>query len=532
MKIKNKTNIKFILVSVILMLGLFIGHLPTSAANSKIIVYDTDSSGTISIGDEFCLESECFYVIGNANGELRAMAKYNLYVGANYDKMLADIDNDYTKIPCTNSGSGYRCDPYSDNLEYYINGEKVASYNDWLAGIANKYGVTDYDEFYEIEKFVSDGSRAFYNKIYSSVYEEDGAYFQKRSYKFYPYVTITDDMDGYALQNPLALGVTGEKGNANYPIYATTILFNDGNQLSYFAENLDNFVDGYTNFEFTDNDGINVTKHLSAYSEKLNNMGFDVSDVDLINVKELNDIVHEISGQDMDLAEWFATGDSDSSYDDGLSDVSVAGDIKQYVGNDYSWLWGTSYWTKTLFGNVQTTTDVETSSETLVYFVSTQGDICYSESGCWASIPRAGIRPIITMDADDFDLNTFDINGTVRWIDDNNADNVRPVKSTIKLYRNGVLYDQTDVTKDDDEDVWRFSFSGLTKYDEFGDEYVYTITQDDVPLYTSNVTDFNVVNRYSSTTNPNTGDISQIMIGGAFVASVLVMGWLCRRSRR
>ena len=229
---------------------------------------------------------------------------------------------------------------------------------------------------------------------------------------------------------------------------ATTVLFNDGERLSYYVSNLDNFADGYTNFEYSNNSGISVPIYLSTYKDNLSNLGFDVSDVDLINVEELNNIIHEISGRDLPLESWYDADPDYPPYEEGLSDYDVLGDINQYVGDQYSWLWNTSYWTKTLFGNVQS--DNLESYHPIAYFVSTLGEICYSESSCFSGIPRAGIRPIITMDADDFDLNTFDINGTVRWIDDDNADNVRPTKSTIKLYRNGTLIDQTDVEKDDE----------------------------------------------------------------------------------
>ena len=110
---------------------------------------------------------------------------------------------------------------------------------------------------------------------------------------------------------------------------------------------------------------------------------------------------------------------------------------------------------------------------------------------------------------------TFDINGTIRWIDDGNSSGIRPTKSTIKLYRNGELIDQVEVQKAEDADLWHFTFPNLLKYDRSGNEYKYTITQNDIPQYASDITNFDVVNEYSTNTptpanpsNPTTGDNS------------------------
>ena len=49
------------------------------------------------IGSEIACGSEHFYVIFSNDNEIKMLAKYNLYVGANYDKIKLDINSTYVK---------------------------------------------------------------------------------------------------------------------------------------------------------------------------------------------------------------------------------------------------------------------------------------------------------------------------------------------------------------------------------------------------------------------------------------------------
>ncbi|MBO4855516.1 Cna B-type domain-containing protein [Candidatus Saccharibacteria bacterium] len=541
MKIKKKTNIKLLFASLLLVLGFAFHCIPATAASSKVIVTDKDNDKKISVGDEFCLKTECFYVTKNADGKISAMSKYNLYVGSNYDKVTVDINTTYVKQVCKLQSSGsYYCSTFNPGAKYFVDGAEVSGSQEWLQAVLSKYGLSEVEDFsFPVEVNDSNGDKAYVSTVVGEQYEENGVRYQNYTYKLYPYVTITKNTKGYALQNELARGVTGDKGKANYPIYATMFLFNDGLKLSSFAKSLDNFTNGYTNFELKDSVGeisedgpdLNVIRYLSDYQNKLNDFGYSVDDVDMISISELNELVRAISGENLPLADWYnASGSNEENHEDYLTDYKVLGDIKEYVDDDYSWIWNTSYWMKTLYGNI---TDIDTETyfgRAPVYFVSTQGEICYSQSDCWASIPRAGLRPIITMAANNFELNLMDINGTVRWIDNNNSSKIRPKKSVIKLYRNGVFIEQVEVEKDEDEDLWRFSFHDLLKYDENGNEYVYTITQDDVPQYSSDITNFDVVNQYAQ--NPKTSASSPMIFGGVLGLSALAGALLLHKQRR
>lgn len=63
---KYKKHFLIGLIAMFLVAGLIAGsNLNTSAVQNKILVTDSDDSGTISAGDEFCIGSECFNVVNN-----------------------------------------------------------------------------------------------------------------------------------------------------------------------------------------------------------------------------------------------------------------------------------------------------------------------------------------------------------------------------------------------------------------------------------------------------------------------------------
>lgn len=87
-----------------------------------------------------------------------------------------------------------------------------------------------------------------------------------------------------------------------------------------------------------------------------------------------------------------------------------------------------------------------------------------------------------------------DLSGEKTWIDDNNADGARPDSITIHLYQGDTELDSKTVTA---ADGWKWTFTGLDKYDENGKEIEYTITEDEIDLYETEVDGNNVTNTYA-----------------------------------
>src|SRR5699024_7643978 len=81
------------------------------------------------------------------------------------------------------------------------------------------------------------------------------------------------------------------------------------------------------------------------------------------------------------------------------------------------------------------------------------------------------------------------VSGKKRWKDDT-AEN-RPEEITINLLRNDVVVDTKEVTADDN---WKYTFTDLDKYDDEGQLYEYSVKEQDVEGYNSEVKGTDITN--------------------------------------
>ncbi len=86
----------------------------------------------------------------------------------------------------------------------------------------------------------------------------------------------------------------------------------------------------------------------------------------------------------------------------------------------------------------------------------------------------------------------IEVSGSKTWNDNNNQDALRPDEITINLFADGEKIDTKQVTE---KHEWKWTFTDLPKYKE-GTEIVYTITEDEVEGYTSQVEGYNVINTH------------------------------------
>ncbi|NMA00865.1 MAG: Cna B-type domain-containing protein, partial [Clostridiaceae bacterium] len=95
---------------------------------------------------------------------------------------------------------------------------------------------------------------------------------------------------------------------------------------------------------------------------------------------------------------------------------------------------------------------------------------------------------------------TVDVSGSKTWDDANNQDGKRPASITINLLKKvgegEVTLVESKIVKADAEGNWTWSFANLPKY-ENGVEIVYSISEEAVAGYTSEVSGYNVTNRYA-----------------------------------
>ena len=85
------------------------------------------------------------------------------------------------------------------------------------------------------------------------------------------------------------------------------------------------------------------------------------------------------------------------------------------------------------------------------------------------------------------------VEGTKTWNDADDQDGVRPAEITIKLFKNGTEVTTKKVTE---ADGWKWKFENLDKYYNKGKVVEYTIKEDKVDEYTTEVNGFNVTNKH------------------------------------
>ena len=93
----------------------------------------------------------------------------------------------------------------------------------------------------------------------------------------------------------------------------------------------------------------------------------------------------------------------------------------------------------------------------------------------------------------DIKTETVTIQGTKTWMDKGN-ENKRPESITVRLMANGVEVASKNVTAADN---WKYSFEDIPKYDESNNEIIYTVTEDAVPNYNTEVKGYDIVNTYN-----------------------------------
>ena len=88
----------------------------------------------------------------------------------------------------------------------------------------------------------------------------------------------------------------------------------------------------------------------------------------------------------------------------------------------------------------------------------------------------------------------ININGQKTWQDQNNQDRVRPAEITINLLANGEVIQTKQVTA---ETNWMYEFTDLPKYENEGQEIRYTLTENSVPGYSTQINEFDLINSYT-----------------------------------
>ncbi|MDE7248588.1 MAG: Cna B-type domain-containing protein, partial [Lachnospiraceae bacterium] len=92
---------------------------------------------------------------------------------------------------------------------------------------------------------------------------------------------------------------------------------------------------------------------------------------------------------------------------------------------------------------------------------------------------------------------TVEVNGEKTWNDNEDQDGIRPTSIIINLLADGEVIDSVEVTEADD---WKWSFTELPKNKNVNgvvSEIVYTITEEEVDGYETEITGFDVTNTHT-----------------------------------
>lgn len=286
----------------------------------------------------------------------------------------------YNYTTCNNNSNITSCDFYTiefrkdKNYDYinifadkeYTNGNDLTEYlksnTDFQKYVDNGYG---YYFYYANHNYIG-------LKLYKKISEELS----------YPKEIVQDKS---------AIGSHGAKESPIWPargIYEISF-YEDFYyyDMYYSEENIYN--DGF--FDVTFDDDSYALFYLNTYKQKLNKKGYNISGIDLISVKELNHIIKEITGNELPLNEYYQQLGRDNN------DIVTLDNIKDNMSSElqekYSWIWGTTYWTKTIS---------LINDNKFMYYVDTLGELCSAGNYCPAPVP-AGLRPLVTISANDLE---------------------------------------------------------------------------------------------------------------------------------
>lgn len=110
--------------------------------NNGISLIDVVSGSGVNLGDELCIESECFYTISSNDDSITMLSKYNLLVGYVYDGIAEKLVENPTGIQNENAKAWFS--NYSANNPF-IGGVRFSEINYW-SDTVSKYPTYVYND--------------------------------------------------------------------------------------------------------------------------------------------------------------------------------------------------------------------------------------------------------------------------------------------------------------------------------------------------------------------------------------------------
>ena len=132
--------------------------------------------------------------------------------------------------------------------------------------------------------------------------------------------------------------------------------------------------------------------------------------------------------------------------------------------------------------------------------------IKYIEKNCEETTEVIGDISVPNVIANKAKQEYIDITVTKTWVDESNKYDARPESITVNLFADGTKVAYQIVTA---EDNWEYTFNDVDKYNDEGEEIVYTISEDKVADYEATVCGYDITNVYvGAKPEPETIDVS------------------------
>lgn len=121
-----------------------------------------------------------------------------------------------------------------------------------------------------------------------------------------------------------------------------------------------------------------------------------------------------------------------------------------------------------------------------------------------------------------------DVKGKATWNDKNNKYQKRPEVITVNLIADGKKIASKKVTA---EEKWKYSFEGLPKYNDKGKQIVYTVRENKIANYKTEIDGYDIVNTYEKSTidssknndgSPRTGDYIMVVVASTIILGVIL----------
>lgn len=343
-----------------------------------------------SLGSEIACGSEHFYILSSNENEIRMLAKYNLHTGVTIYKEKIEKEEG---------------DPRSD--EYYC------------IDLASKRGGTVksdgfyYDPGYCFYKIINTKEKDYYSLIEmesgdtrtneeycQDLATQNGGEFVELVYEGVYYCRYKKTFPDYNLQSKDAKSAHWDADlNYLYPQVADVYAYpSDANNIHQEPIKEDtSFYDFDINFDFSSDSIIDdvmtygneagMARPLYVYRYLLQQMGYEINDISLLSVSEMDAIAKKLTNQSLPLKEW----QNNLVYPQDGIEIHF-GDLKPFF-KEQSWLYSTTYWNSTVFRH-------ESTYEGKYYvFTAEQGKLCGAGIQVCASNTTlgCGIRPLVTI---------------------------------------------------------------------------------------------------------------------------------------